>query len=85
MNYAEMMHEVCIDVIEIVKVKKNPDFNFLIRKGQLAILNGAVGCPTNSQTVSKVWSCMIRSVILQFIIFKLSNLPCFPFVDFYLQ
>ena len=46
MNYAEMMHEVCVDVIEIVKVKKkNPDFNFLIRKGQLAILSGAVTAP----------------------------------------
>ena len=40
--------------------KKNPGFNFLIRKGQLANLHGAV--------LATVWSCIIMPVILQFII-----------------
>ena len=40
--------------------KKIPGFNFLIRKGQLANLHGAV--------LATVWSCLIMPVILQFII-----------------
>jgi hypothetical protein len=50
-----------IDVENFQAIKKKiPGFNFLIRKGQLANLHGAV--------LATVWSCIIMPVILQFII-----------------
>ena len=56
-----------IDVENFQAIKKKiPGFNFLIRNGQMANLHGAV--------LATVWSCIIIPVILQFIIFKLSNL-----------
>ena len=56
---ASICRSVSIWLASICRIKI-PGFNFLIRKGQLANLHGAV--------LATVWSCIIMPVILQFII-----------------